>query len=74
MKLDTKLKMLTVGSLTGVLATTMSLVMVPVLQKRHEVAIASAAAVLGTIVMVGCLKTIHKIDLEMNAEENTDVN
>lgn len=73
MKLDTKLKMLTVGSLTGVLATTMSLVMVPVLQKRHEVAIASTTAVLGTIVMVGCLKTIHKIDLEMNAEENTDV-
>lgn len=72
MNLDTKLKLLTVSGLTGVVATTMSLVMLPVLQKRHEVAIAATTAIIGTIVMVGCLKTIHKIDLQMN-EENSNV-
>lgn len=72
MNLDTKLKLLTVGSLAGVLTTTMSLVMLPVIQKRYQVALAATTAVAGTIVVVGCLKTIHKIDLQMN-EESTNV-
>lgn len=70
MNLDTKLKTLTVASLTGTLATTMSLVMIPVLQKRYQVALAATTAVAGTVVVVGCLKTIHKIDLQMNEENN----
>ena len=70
MNLDTKLKTLTVASLTGTLATTMSLVMIPVLQKRYQVALAATIAVASTIVVVGCLKTIHKIDLQMNEENN----
>ena len=73
MNLDTKLKLLTVGSVAGVLTTTMSLVMLPVIQKRHEVAAIATTAAIGTIVMVGCLKSIHKIDLQMNTEENTNV-
>ena len=73
MNLDTKLKLLTVGSVAGVLTTTMSLVMLPVLQKRCQVALAATTVVIGTIVMVGCLKSIHKIDLQMNTEENTNV-
>lgn len=70
MNLDTKLKTLTVASLTGTLATTMSLVMIPVLQKRYQVALAATTAVASTIIVVGCLKTIHKIDLQMNEENN----
>lgn len=69
MELNNKLKLLTVGSVAGTLAATMSVVILPVLQERKHVAIAATVAMVGTIVAVGTLKEVHRIDVKLNQGE-----
>ena len=70
MELNNKLKLLTVGSVAGTLAATTGLVMAPVLQERKHIAVSAAIAVVGTIVAVGTLKEVHRIDVKLNQGES----
>lgn len=69
MKLNTKLKVLTVTSVAGTLAMVTGVVMAPVLENRAHITTAAVAAVAGTIAMVASLKEVHRIDVELNKGE-----
>lgn len=66
MKLNTKLKALTVTSVAGTLTMVAGVTMAPVLEERVHITIAAIAAVAGTIAMVASLKEVHRIDVELN--------
>lgn len=69
MKLNTKLKALTVTSVAGTLTMVAGVTMTPVLEERLHIVIAATVAVVGTIVMVAALKEVHRIDVQLNKGE-----
>ena len=69
MNLDTKLKLLTVNSITGTLAMTIGLVMLPAVKKRSHKAAFIAISTIGTVTTALALKEIHRIDVAMNKGE-----
>lgn len=66
MKLDTKLKLLTLASVGGIQATTIGAVMVPALKENKQKATAIAVATVGVVTAVVSLRKIHEIDKELN--------
>lgn len=69
MNANTKLKLLTVNSITGTTAATIGLVMLPAVQKRSHRAICVTVAVVGIVTTAIALKEIHQIDVAMNKGE-----
>ena len=69
MKLDTKLKLLTVNIVTGTLAMTIGLVMLPAVKERRHKAAFIAISAVGTVTVALTLKEIHRIDVAMNKGE-----
>lgn len=66
MKLENKLKLLTVASVGGIQVTMVSLVMIPAFKdNRHKLA-AVAVASAGIVTAVVTLRKIHEIDKQMN--------
>lgn len=66
MKLDTKLKMLTLASVGGIQLTTVGALMVPALKENKQKATAIVVASVGAVTAVISLRKIHEIDKKLN--------